>query len=243
MISLSFDTDHIDEERMREFLDTVRIPGRGTFFCTQTYEALGEPHELGPHVRLDAGAPEWEAALDAGREWFPDAVGFRAHGCVAGHWLSAQVAARGYTYITSQDVFGAPSPGPFREAWGVWHVPIYYMETLDLAFAENWPDRPHQPFSDELIERAISSDELCVFVFHPIHLLLNSESVEGYVSRRKALLEGSSSEEARHDGTGARTFYDRLVDEMEAAGISSATLAEVVRDAAGTTLADARGRA
>jgi len=234
MISLSFDTDHIDDARMREFLDTVRIPGQGTFFCTQRYEALGEPHELGPHVRLEAGA-KWEAELDAGREMFPDAVGFRAHGCVAGHWLSARVASRGYTYISSQDIFGTPSPGPFREAWGVWHVPIYYMETLDLAFAENWPDEPpHRPFSDELIDRAIGSDELCVFVFHPIHLLLNSESVEGYVARRKELLAGASSDEARHRGTGARTFYDRLVDEMEAAEISSVTLAEVVRQAAGS---------
>ena len=40
MISLSFDTDHMNEARMEEFLAEVTWPGGGTFFCTLSFTAV-----------------------------------------------------------------------------------------------------------------------------------------------------------------------------------------------------------
>jgi hypothetical protein len=228
MICLSFDTDHIDAGRMHEFLESTQIPGTATFFCTEGYDALEGVHEACPHPTLDLGG-DWEGQLDQAREAFPEAQGFRAHACLSSHALSLELAARGFRYVSSQDNFGRPTPGPFREAWGLWQLPIYYMETLDLAYTERWPDRDgHRPFSAELIDHAIETDDVCVFDFHPIHLLINSESVSGYESRRDAFLAGAPVEEIRHRGKGARSFYDRLIGEMDAAGLVSVPLGELV---------------
>jgi hypothetical protein len=173
MICLSFDTDHVDEARMREFLATVPVPGAGTFFCTHRYEALGAPHELCPHPYLPDGA-DWDAELTSMRAAFPEARGWRAHSCVYSHMLAQRIAADGYAYASAYDQLGRVGLEPNREAWGVWHLPIYYMDNLDFSHGRFWPEGTHRPFDGDLITAALAHEGIHVFDFHPVHLLLIS---------------------------------------------------------------------
>ena len=76
MICLSFDTDHMNEARMEEFLDEVTWPGGGTFFCTQAYACLNrDEFELAPHPFL-TGNRDWLFELRTKRAEFPKAVGW-----------------------------------------------------------------------------------------------------------------------------------------------------------------------
>ena len=100
MICLTFDTDHLDDRRIHDFVAEGAIPGRATFFCTHRYETLGGDHELCPHAVLERGA--WDAPLDAAAEAFPHASSFRAHGCLHNHGLALELQNRGYSNASAQ---------------------------------------------------------------------------------------------------------------------------------------------
>ena len=226
MICLSFDTDHLDEVRMREFLAAVPVPGDGTFFCTQPYDCLGEPHELCPHPFLGE-AQGWAAELQAKRKELPDAVGWRSHTCIYSHLIAQDVAASGYLYASTQ-YQPVAATRPFREVWGLWHMPIYYMDNLDFSHGRFWPEVDHVAFAPEVIDTALADDGIYVFDFHPVHLLLNSVSAEAYLARRDAFLAGESVEELRCDGRGARTFYDELCARMKETGSPSVRMRDAL---------------
>jgi hypothetical protein len=232
MICLSFDTDHLDEARMREFVATVPVPGAGTFFCTQRYESLGAPHELCPHPYLPAGG-DWEAELRAMRDAFPEARGWRAHSCVYSHMLAERIAADGYLYASTYDQLGRVGLEPNREAWGVWHLPIYYMDSLDFSHRRFWPGGTHRPFEPGLIEAVLAHDGVYVFDFHPVHLLLNSTSAEAYFERRDAFKAGAALDGLRCPGYGSRDFYDDLCAAMREAGVDSTGMLDALRERVG----------
>jgi hypothetical protein len=228
MICLSFDTDHLDEERMREFLAGVKIPGEATFFCTQVYRGLeATPHELCPHPTLGPGE-DWGPLLDEARSEFPQARGFRAHNCVHSHLLALELSQRGYLYTSAHGGWDGSTASPYREAWGIWHLPIYYMDNLDFSFSRHWPGTDHRPFARELLEAAVNGEGVYVFDFHPIHLMLNSVSAEAYLSRRDAFLAGEEVDRLRCDGYGARDHYDELVAMMGERRLASVAMRSAV---------------
>lgn len=227
MICFSFDTDHLDEARMEEFLELVPVPGTATFFCTQDYRCLeGTEHELGPHAFLPPGG-DWDAELTAKRKAFPRAIGWRSHSCVFSHMLAEQLAELGYRYVSTHDEPGRKAPLPYRQAWGLWHVPIHYMDNLDFSAQRFWRDAP-MPFSPVVIESALAGDGVYVFGFHPIHLMLNSPDAETYFLLRERWRCGEAVSDLRFKGYGTHSFYEDLLEAMDSAGIPSVSIAEAL---------------
>lgn len=212
---------------MEEFLEAIPVPGTATFFCTQQYRCLeGTEHELGPHAFLPPGG-DWDAELRTKREAFPRAIGWRSHSCVFSHMLAEQLAELGYRYVSTHDEPGRRNPVPYRQAWGLWHVPIHYMDNLDFSAQRFWRDAP-APFSPDAIEAALADDGVYVFAFHPIHLMLNSPDAETYFVLRERWRRGERASDLRFKGYGTHTFYRDLVDAMDAAGVASASIAEAL---------------
>jgi polysaccharide deactylase WbmS-like protein len=223
MICLSFDTDRMSDPRMAEFLDLSPFPGSGTFFCTQLYSALADSrHELAPHAYL-APQSDWDAELASKRRDFPNAVGWRSHSCVFSHILAEQIAAMGYRYVSVHDDTGLIAPKPIRHAWGLWQLPIYYMDNLDFSAGRFWPDEP-EPFDKQLIAPSLNDDGIYVWAFHPIHIALNSPSADEYFARRDAFEAGAPLAQVRYEGYGTADYFRELCEAMEEAGIASATM-------------------
>jgi hypothetical protein len=240
VICLSFDTDHLDEARMDEVLAEIPIPGSATFFCTQHFPALDpDRHELCPHPHLRLGE-DWEAELDLARESFPTARGIRPHSALNSHLLSVELRRRGFEWTSARDEPGRRGIAPYREAWGLWHVPIYYMDNMDFSFADFWPDAKGTAFARELLEVAVEEEGVYVFDFHPVHLLLNTSSAEAYLSKRDRFLEGAPTDQLRSSEYGARDFYGDLVSLMEEAGQSSVRISDAVAAATGEAVSPAR---
>jgi hypothetical protein len=228
VICLSFDTDHLDEVRMREFLGSTPIPGAGTFFCAYPYPGVDYgSHEPAPHPFLGEEGG-WEDVLAETRRNFPEAAGCRPHSCVWSHMLSVRLAEQGYAYISCWDQIGRRDIRPHREAWGLWHLPIYYMDTLDISAPRFWPDRELEPFSAEFIDAAVGGEALFVFGFHPVHLMLNSTSAEAYLERRDAFHAGEDPADLRCPGLGVADFYRALCERMEAEGEASRTMRDAL---------------
>jgi hypothetical protein len=218
LLCLTFDTDHLNEARMDEFLERVPLPGAATFFCTQRFTSLeGTPHELCPHPDLGASAA-WRSEWRRWRKLFPDARGWRSHSCVFSHRIAEQLAGDGYRYASTHDEFGHPAPRPQPNPWGLYQLPIYYMDTLDLRGAR-WPEPGEHRFARELIETALRGEGVYVFAFHPIHLLLNSPTTAFYLERRPAFLaSGTPIESLAFSGYGVRSFYDDLCQALRRSG-------------------------
>ena len=223
MLCLTFDTDHMNEARMVEFLAEVPLPGSGTFFCTQPYRCLERKEfELAPHPFLGRDR-HWLSELKAKRAEFPNAVGWRSHSCVFSHTLAEWLCLNNYIYASTHESFGTRGLRPIRQMWGIWHVPIYYMDNLDFSRKRFWPERNEEPFASSLIENALNDDGLYVFDFHPIHLLLNSPDADWYSDVRSRFLEGESTAALRYAGFGTRSFFDNLVTAMRAKDCVSVT--------------------
>jgi hypothetical protein len=227
VICLSFDTDRMDEEAMAEFLDTVDLPGTATFFCTQQYDCLASTnHELAPHAVLGAGG-DWDAELQSMRAAFPSATGWRSHSCVFSHLLAEQLWKLGYRYVSVHDDLGHPRPEPRRHAWGIWQLPVYYMDNLDFSTGRFWAG-DHTPFSRSIIESALDGDGLYVFGFHPIHIVLNSPSADEYFVRRKRFADGQPARDAAFEGRGTRTFYEELCAAMRSRDAGSVAMRDAL---------------
>lgn len=228
MICLSFDTDRMTPEGMVEFLGTTPIPGRATFFCTERYDSLeASGHELCPHVYLAAGV-DWDVTLNQARNDYPTATGWRSHSCVFSHILAEQLATLGYEYVSIHDELGKTDLEPHRHAWGLWHLPIYYMDNLDFSMPRFWGESAPAPFDRRLIEDAVNGNALFVFAFHPIHIALNSPSAEEYFERRDRVAQGMSLADASWEGVGTRDFYLELCSTMEQAGQRSSAMRDAL---------------
>lgn len=229
MLCFTFDTDHMDEARMAEFLARVPIPGAGTFFCTQKYDCLeATHHETAPHPTLESGK-DWPAELKRMREMFPKAKGWRSHSCVFSHLLAEWLSGNGYSYVSTNDQFGHKGIQPVRHPWGVWHFPIYYMDNMDFSSGVFWSGQGHGPFSDRMIETALDDDGIYVFDFHPIHLVLNTPERDRYFAMRDRFKAGEPLDRLVYEGNGTRSFYDRLCAAMSQRGLTSMSLGQALQ--------------
>jgi hypothetical protein len=229
VICLSFDTDHVSDERMWEFVETVPIPGAATVFCTRRFEALEDArHELCPHPFLHANG-DWDRELATTRALFPNAVGWRSHSCVYSHLLAERIANDGYLYASTHEDLGRAGLAPYPETWGIWQMPIYYMDNLDMFRSRYWSSPDRSPFAPELLDVPFLDEGVYVFDFHPVHLLLNTPYPEWYFERRDAFVAGAALSTLQHEGPGTRDFYDAVCGRMAAEGVESVTMASALQ--------------
>nr|WP_126465090.1 hypothetical protein [Candidatus Terasakiella magnetica] len=214
---------------MKEFFDLIPIPGKGTFFCTQFYDVLNNSkHESGPHPFLPAEQGGWDKELNKMREMLPKAVGWRSHSCVISHPLTVWLKDNGYVYTSTYDQFLEDDIRPHRHAWGVWQVPIYYMDNMDFSYGEMHNQLDYQAFNISILEKSVSNDSLYVFDFHPIHLMLNTPNSTYYSDNKDLFQKNINIEELVYRGRGVRTFYLELLDLMNGKSMKSYSIREML---------------
>jgi hypothetical protein len=223
MICLTFDTDWLSDADMARFVAQFPIPGRATFFCHQPFPSLATTrHERCPHPFI-SDLSDWQGALDALRlQVNPQSRGVRTHSCVFSHMVGLSLHQMGFEYVSQANNMFDAGLRPFRHPWGVWELPIYYMDNMDFWMTSNWPDLQHSTFSRRVIETALHSDGLYVFDFHPIHIALNTRTPEDYQRVKPGIVSsGASPFDFVFDGRGTRTFFEELCAEMVSAGVVS----------------------
>lgn len=208
---------------MARFLSEFPIPGQGTFFCHQPFPSLDATrHELCPHPFV-SDLFQWQAPLGMLRQEInPRARGVRTHSCVFSHMVGVGLHEMGFDYVSQANNLYEPKLRPFRHPWGVWEMPIYYMDNMDFWMNTNWPGLNHEPFSRRVIETAVHGTDLYVFDFHPIHIALNTRTAEDYQRVKAAIVDhGASPFDLAVDGSGTRTFFEELCVRMVDAGLAS----------------------
>ena len=230
VILLTFDTDYLSPQDLTRFAESFPIPGHATFFLWQPFSKLDlGPHEIGLHPFLSE-TESWRDTLVS----FMDELGdrpavLRPHSCAYAHTLGVTCAKLGFRAISQATYLYRGGLEPYRHPWGLWELPIYYMDSMDFTFSTNWPRLDHEPFSREILLRSIHDDALFLYDFHPLHLILNTSSLPEYQSLKSKIVDqGASPYDMMRSGRGAQTFYLELVELMEHSGIRSRTCSELL---------------
>ena len=159
---------------------------------TQPYSCLNRDRfELAPHPFL-TGNRDWLVELKTKRAEFPKAVGWRAHSCVFSHTLAVWLSCNGYAYVSTHDCFGLQGIRPNRHLWGVWHVPIYYMDTLDFSRVD-FGRRAKRSLSLDRLSRLLSPGWLLCFRFPPNPSGAQHANPKWYMTKRGLSSPGNRS--------------------------------------------------
>lgn len=227
MICLTLDTDWMRDEEMEEFLETYPDLPPSTFFI---HAASGtwrpERHEWGPHPTIDPRDPPHAATWQI--EEAPS-LGIRSHSCVSSHRLSVEWANAGFLYQSNETQLFGTGSAPIRTAWGIWELPISYMDNMDMWFAKNWPGTGHTAFADDVIATAMSCTQTYVFDFHPIHIAFNSPNPDRYAQLRARHADGASAWSLGSSGVGVRAFFDRVLQAIHEAKVPTACASDIVQ--------------
>lgn len=223
MICISFDSDHMNNSRMEEWLATISIPGGATMFCTEYYSALEKTDfEIGPHPELSPNT-DWSAEIKKMRELFPKAKSWRSHSLVFSQLLAIELPQMGYERVsTSEDYFNPQSQISFNP-WGVYQFPVFYMDNADFDRMRRMDHFKPEIFDKGLFDTAIKGEGTYVFDFHPIHIMLNTPNFEFYSQARDKFKAGEPIETLRYEGYGVGSYFKDLCDAMKVAGVESKT--------------------
>jgi hypothetical protein len=194
---------------MEQFESTYRFPNDPTYFIHSASEewrprrGKASPHPTVNHLK-DPPAESF---------WLSDGV--RAHSCVSSHMLSLFWAGQGFIYESNTVRLFDSSIQASRSAWGLWDVPIFYMENMDIALENNWPRKNHKALDLSLILSKVSDEHLQVFDFHPLHIALNTRSFEDYQRKKLRILGGENPWKCSSGGWGVRSLFEELVPKLE----------------------------
>lgn len=217
MICLTFDTDWMSNSAMEQFLREFPIPGEATFFLHDAIPSLlRTDHEICPHPFINDFA-HWQHTLETLTAKLPRRpLGVRPHSCVFSHAVGVGLNDMGFRYVSQASALYQTGIVPTRHPWGIWEMPIYYMDNMDFWTTKNWPDIEHKPFSQNVIDAALEQEGLFVFDFHPLHIALNTRNHTDYGDVKDKIIQDRISPfELAFSGRGTRTFFLELCSAIQ----------------------------
>ncbi len=222
MIALSFDQDWAPEWMTRALIDKCHAQSvGGTFFVTHECPTLASlatdtDWELAWHPNFLPGSSHGDgvdAVLSTMEHLVPDAKGMRAHGFVRGTHIHSAARSRGLSWDSSDDMIGHPDPRP-HEAWnGLIRFPVAWADDVHLHEAK--------PF--ELRALPLNGETLTVVDFHPVHVALNSASLDAYQAFKRSLASSNTplteatlqqAAEFTNQGPGIATLFTELLSHI-----------------------------
>ncbi len=214
MIVLSFDTDHMTDNMMGLFLSEC-LPSEvpTTFFCTQRYSELAKRRnaEIALHPVLDH-THDWKSITEgmiADIGSTEGVSGIRAHSCAYQQKYGVLLSELGLHYVSQVTLPFECEVEPFMHPWGIWEIPIRYMDNMDMWASER-SGLTARKFSVKVLEAAISSKTPFCFDFHPVHILLNTSCMEDYARWAEAGRPEISAL-ARNRNYGVRDYFNDLL--------------------------------
>lgn len=223
--SLTFDTDWVPQFMLDDVLDLLTAAGLpGTFFCTGQYAPFPAGMEIGLHPNFlpgsSMGSTE-EECLDHIRRIYPEAIGSRSH-CYYWHSrLRSLFLSRELRYDSSQllPLQGGLRPHSF---FGLTHFPVWYSDGLHMRL---------EAACDRFSPEGIHEPGLKVLLFHPLHIFLNTRSVQEsrqLLSGRQVYETTEAIVQKRRSGHGMRTLFLAALRHIRESGVPCRCLRDLL---------------
>lgn len=222
-VALTFDIDWAPDFAIAPLLERLDRAGvKATLFVTHETPLLRGldrgRFELGlhPHLpdRLDLGA-----ALAKVSPLAPDAVGVRFHRLIQSTTLMGELGARGFLYDASMLVPWQPGLRPFVFPSPLVRIPYPWEDDVHASTGRAW----------RLDQTGIDLPGLQIFDFHPIHVFLNTDTLDRYVRAREAGFSEAATRALRHDGPGTSLLLESLLTRIQNEGLQTYHLADLAR--------------
>lgn len=172
-ISLTLDTDWAAEEVLDDVLGLLDEAGiQVTFFATHRSAAMDRAgtlgHEIGLHPNFENDNPL--DALLALKAIYPEAIGVRSHRLRQDSAILNAFQQAGMAYDSNIFAFLEPDFTGYRYYTGMRRFPIYWGDLTAVNLRKGL----------ELDSMPMRPDRDYTFLFHPIHIFLNTVSAAHY---------------------------------------------------------------
>ncbi len=211
MIRYSFtvDMDWAPREVVEYTLSIFREYGvAATLFMTDQLESVDlAGHEAAIHPHFEQGRP-YEQVMDDLLKFAPGAAGVRPHSLFHSQRLIPLYEQRGFRYDSSVMKYNEGGIRPYRLTPSLWEIPIFFMDNVHL-----WMHGEGKaPFTLDALD--LETPGLRVFAFHPVHIYLNTETMDRYSEARRFYKEPARLREYENpesSGRGTRVLLRRLL--------------------------------
>jgi peptidoglycan/xylan/chitin deacetylase (PgdA/CDA1 family) len=180
---------------------------KATLFMTNTVGADTTGHELAIHPNFTT--IDFEKHVAERLEEFPEAKGTRSHSLMYTERLRPVYEKYGIEYQSNTMLYRQHSLRPFKISPQTIEVPLFWMDNFYIEM-ENYA--PSYVF-DEL---QCSESGLKVFDFHPVHVFLNTESLDRYNEAKKFYKEPKELAKYRNTETrGTCDIFKGVLQQMQ----------------------------
>lgn len=143
-------------------------------------------------------------------EIVPEARSVRSHSMTQSSLILDLFAEVGLTHDINYFIPTAAQMAtkPWRLWQGMVRVPYHWEDDITCLYMDQQAAFPS-------IEETVNQNDFLVFDFHPIHIFLNTESLQRYEAAKAMYHNPSRLAAYRNSGRGTRTWLSELLDAMK----------------------------
>ncbi len=219
-IYITFDIDWASDEILEYSLNIIeKYNIKATFFVTHQTKLLQRMRdntdiELGIHPNFNPlvnGDFKYGSNIKEVLEYYlkivPDAVSIRSHDLMQKSELLGLLSQYGLKFDCNMYI-------PCSS--GLINKPFRHFDNKLIRVPHFWEDDVHCLCQDDWnIDVYLAYNGIKVFDFHPIHIVLNSESMDRYISLRSAQKDSKIVFRNRFQGYGSENFLIDLIERVD----------------------------
>ncbi len=225
IISITLDTDWAPDELIRNAIEKLDHHGiRATFFVTNECNVEFGQHEIAIHPNLKKDN-DHEGLIRNLISSFPSSKGVRPHSLYTYTGIYRLYEKYGLVYCSDYIMYARHDIKPFFMVNNILQIPMFFMDDIHTIMSAEVGIK--DCFSIDCLN--LASQGLMVFDFHPIHLFLNTPSIEYYHKYKKFYHNPDKLNNVRCNGNGTETLFDNLLSFISDHRIKSYTLYEIYK--------------
>ncbi|OGC09640.1 hypothetical protein A2V82_07745 [candidate division KSB1 bacterium RBG_16_48_16] len=224
MYALTFDIDWAHDAVLDWTLELLdRYNARATFFCTHKVNLGRHEYALHPNYQKEANRRDAIAKL---KDIYPQACGVRSHGMEIALGKDFELyESFGIRYDSNYAMQRVKNIKPFFLMNEIVEIPLYFGDAFLVYDRSSFKDRLFN-----LSHWLSPENGLAVFAFHPIHIYLNTASLDHYNDCRPYFSDHKKLWAMRNKGTGVYSFIIELLNYLKANNYPLNTLKEIDRE-------------
>ncbi len=224
MIALTFDTDWVQEETLVELCKNLSNNHlKATFFVTREYKYLKNPlFEINPHINFNSHYSDYKKEfLKIGKTIHKKTKGIRNHSLYFHERLREIWRQSGIKYSINQLLPLVEDLKPFYISKSVLELPLYF---LDYWYLEN-----NQKPKFDINDLKLGKPGLKIFDFHPIHLSLNTPSLNYYQKFRHFYHKPKMIKKYSFKGRGIGSLFFDFVEYIKIKNLKTYQLQDIYK--------------
>lgn len=219
-ICITSDIDWAPDEIFNYFLNILaEYKVNATLFMTHKSEVNTGVHELAIHPNYTSF--NYEKHISEILSLFPQAKGIRSHSFFFTERLRSEYKKFGFEYESNVMMYRKHNIEPYKMAKSVLEIPLFWMDNFYIEMENNNP-------SFDFDELETGKPGLKVFNFHPVHVFLNTYSIEHYESAKQYYKDPSNLIKCRNTTRpGVKDLLRDLLEYIKTNNLDILTLQEI----------------